>query len=66
MRVWRWIVAHGGSAVDTDEVSAFVAERLARFKRPRDLIVLDTFPTTPSGKIKKFVLKSSIASIGQT
>lgn len=46
-----------GTTVDTDEVQTFCRERLARFKVPRFIRVVDEFPLTASGKIQKFRLR---------
>jgi fatty-acyl-CoA synthase len=46
-----------GEAVDADEVQAFCRERLARFKVPRFIRVVESFPLTASGKIQKFRLR---------
>jgi fatty-acyl-CoA synthase len=39
---------------DPDELTAFCQARLARFKTPRAWFFVDSFPMTPSGKIRKF------------
>ena len=46
-----------GAAVDPAEVRAFCRERLARFKVPRFIRVVEAFPLTASGKIQKFRLR---------
>ena len=46
-----------GATVDAEEVQAFCRERLARFKVPRFIRVVDAFPLTASGKIQKFRLR---------
>jgi fatty-acyl-CoA synthase len=45
------------AAVTTAEIIAFARERLAGYKVPRDVEVLDALPTTSTGKIQKFVLR---------
>lgn len=42
------VPAAGRSAPDLDQLRAFCAERLARFKHPRRLVVVDTIPRTAS------------------
>jgi long-chain acyl-CoA synthetase len=42
-----------GGAATADELIAHCRERLAAFKYPRRLIVLDTLPKSPTGKILK-------------
>jgi acyl-CoA synthetase (AMP-forming)/AMP-acid ligase II len=50
-----------GGAMDlqaaTDDVLAFVAERVARFKRPREIHVVDAIPKSAAGKILRRLLK---------
>ena len=48
---------HPGAAIDTGDVQAFCADRLARFKIPRYFRIVDAFPLTASGKIQKFRLR---------
>jgi long-chain acyl-CoA synthetase len=42
-----------GAATDPANLAAFVNERLAPYKRPAEIIVLDALPTNPTGKILK-------------
>ena len=46
-----------GATVNDEEVRAFCRERLARFKVPRFIRVVDSFPLTASGKVQKFRLR---------
>lgn len=46
-----------GETLDLDEVRAFVAERLASFKRPRTYEVRDELPRTEAGKLLKRILR---------
>lgn len=46
-----------GATADTTEVQAYCRERLARFKVPRLIRVVEAFPLTASGKIQKFRLR---------
>ena len=46
-----------GATIDAEEVQAFCRERLARFKVPRFIRIVDAFPLTASGKIQKFRLR---------
>jgi fatty-acyl-CoA synthase len=48
---------HPGKTVDVEQVQAFCRERLARFKTPRYIRLVDAFPLTASGKIQKFRLR---------
>ena len=46
-----------GAAVDAAEIVEFCKARLARFKVPRFVEVVDEFPMTASGKIQKYKLR---------
>jgi len=46
-----------GATIEADEVQVFCRERLARFKVPRFIRVVEAFPLTASGKIQKFRLR---------
>jgi fatty-acyl-CoA synthase len=51
------IRTHPGASIDAPAVMAFCDGRLARFKIPRHVRVVDSFPMTASGKIQKFKLR---------
>jgi acyl-CoA synthetase (AMP-forming)/AMP-acid ligase II len=57
-----FIVPRFGQVVDETEVIAWCRERLANFKIPRKIYVVEGLPTTPSGKVMKFVLREKAAS----
>jgi fatty-acyl-CoA synthase len=46
-----------GATIEVDEVQAFCRERIARFKAPKFIRVVEAFPLTASGKIQKFRLR---------
>ena len=46
-----------GQSIDVDGVAAFAADRLAPYKRPSRIIVLDALPVGPTGKLDKVGLK---------
>ena len=46
-----------GASIDADEVMRFCQDRIARFKVPRFIRIVDGFPMTASGKIQKFKLR---------
>lgn len=45
-----------------DDVVDYLAQRLAPFKVPARWFVTDAFPTTPTGKVRKFAVRDAIAS----
>jgi acyl-CoA synthetase (AMP-forming)/AMP-acid ligase II len=50
-----------GATIDADELDAFVAQRLARGKRPTRWFVVDDFPRTSTGKIRRADLAGRLA-----
>jgi fatty-acyl-CoA synthase/long-chain acyl-CoA synthetase len=40
------------------DIEAFCRERLAAYKRPRDVVVVEALPRNPSGKVLKNRLRS--------
>jgi long-chain acyl-CoA synthetase len=53
--IWAFVAGHG---VTDGAVTDHCAARLAKYKRPARLIVLDALPRTPVGKIDKQALKA--------
>ena len=49
-----------GRRPDPGALFAYCRERLAPHKTPRHWRVVDTFPLTPSGKVKKYVLRDEL------
>ena len=50
------VVVGDGAQLDADEIRAYVRERLARFKVPRDVVFVDALPRNPAGKVVKRLL----------
>ena len=48
-----WVVLRDGASPDPDALLAFCAERLADYKRPRALHVVDELPRNATGKVMK-------------
>ena len=46
-----------GAELSLEQMRAELAERVARYKVPRYLTIVDEWPTTPSGKVQKFKLR---------
>src|ERR1700720_1749280 len=53
---YAWVQLRPGSECDSASLAGHIAPRLAWFKRPRQVIIVKSLPTTPSGKIQKFLL----------
>jgi long-chain acyl-CoA synthetase len=56
--VLAFVVARRGVAVTPDEIQAFCQERLARFKCPKDVRVVESLPKSPIGKILRKELRA--------
>ncbi|MCX4728467.1 AMP-binding protein [Streptomyces sp. NBC_01306] len=54
-----YVTARPGERPDPAEVIAFCRERLANFKVPREVVVLDRFPRNAMGKVLKTALDRS-------
>jgi acyl-CoA synthetase (AMP-forming)/AMP-acid ligase II len=57
-----FVVPRAGAEVDEAEVIAWCRERMANFKVPRRVRVVDALPLTPSGKVQKFVLREALTT----
>lgn len=49
-----------GSMTTAEDIRAFAAERLAPYKRPTEVVIVDSLPATPSGKILKGKLRDLV------
>ena len=45
--------------VSQDDLIAHCTHRLARYKRPREIVFVDAIPRTPSGKVQKPLLRAA-------
>jgi acyl-CoA synthetase (AMP-forming)/AMP-acid ligase II len=59
-QVAAFIRAVPGRAPHPEVLFAYCRERLAAHKTPRHWRVVDAFPLTPSGKVKKYVLREQL------
>jgi fatty-acyl-CoA synthase len=55
--VVAWIRLKPGMSADEDEIRAFCRDRLAYFKVPQYIRLVDSFPMTLSGKVQKFKIR---------
>ena len=60
-----YVTLSGGSEpeLDPDQLREFLGARLARFKLPKDVTVVDELPKTATGKIQKFVLRDRARAV---
>jgi hypothetical protein len=54
-----------GHTPDPERLFTYCRERLAAHKTPRHWTVLDAFPLTPSGKVKKYVLRERLLAAAE-
>ncbi len=54
-----------GAIVDEEDVIAFCTERLAGYKKPTQVRVVDALPRTAGGKAKKFLLRERFTNAGE-
>jgi fatty-acyl-CoA synthase len=57
-----FVVLRDGARLEPEALRAFAAERLARFKLPRDFVAVDALPRTETGKVQKHRLRADGAS----
>jgi benzoate-CoA ligase family protein len=57
-----FVVPRAGDRIDPAAIEAHCRERMAAFKRPRRIEVVDLLPRTPTGKIRRFALREQLAA----
>lgn len=55
--VCAWVIAKGGAAVDADAVLTHCKGRIAHYKVPRYVKIVDAFAMTVTGKAQKFEMR---------
>ncbi len=58
-----YVILQHGATVTEDELVAFCRAGLASFKRPRRVVIVDAYPTTATGKIRRVELRQLAASV---
>ena len=56
------VILKDGAALSEAELRAFCAGRIAHYKVPRYVRFVESFPTTVTGKVQKFVLRAETAA----
>ena len=60
-----WIIPRPGVTVDRGDVESFCRGRIAHYKIPRYVTLIDAFPMTVTGKVQKYKLREqAIADLG--
>ena len=60
------LVADGSATPDLDAIQTSVKDKLARFKHPRKLVVVDAIPRNTMGKVQKNVLREQYKDLFTT
>ena len=60
------VVPRPGVSLDADDVISHCRSRLAGYKTPKYVVVVDSLPKNPSGKILKRQLRNSFGAIAKT
>ena len=55
-----WIMTRGGAALSEEDVREHCRGRIAHYKVPRYVRVVETFPMTVTGKVQKFVMRETM------
>lgn len=55
------IVLTVGMTITKQEIEEFISEKLARYKKPKEIVFVDELPRTPSGKIQKYRLREQFS-----
>ena len=59
--VGAWVRLHAASRLTPEELREFAKGRIAHFKVPRYLWIVEEFPTTVTGKIQKYRIAEIVA-----
>ena len=51
------VVPRAGATLDEESVRAFCRDRIAHYKVPRYIRMVEDFPTTVTGKVQKFQIR---------
>ncbi len=52
-----WVIPRGGASLDSEAIRRFCQDRIAHYKIPRYVRLVDEFPMTVTGKVQKFKLR---------
>jgi fatty-acyl-CoA synthase len=60
-----WVQPNPGASIDEEAVREYCRGQIARFKVPRYVKIVETFPMTVTGKIQKYIMREqSIEELG--
>jgi fatty-acyl-CoA synthase len=55
--VGAFVILHPGAAMTEEDVRDYCRGKISRFKIPKYVFFVDSYPLTSSGKIQKFILR---------
>jgi benzoate-CoA ligase family protein len=55
-----YVVLHGGRVATEEELIEFCRQGLPSFKRPRRVVFVTSYPTTPTGKVRRVELRAMV------
>ncbi len=61
--VGAFVILRDGSTLTADEIRDYARSRIARYKVPKHVFFVDSYPSTASGKIQKFKLREMAAEM---
>jgi acyl-coenzyme A synthetase/AMP-(fatty) acid ligase len=56
------VVPRAGHSIDAVALETHCRDRIAAFKRPRRVVVVEALPKTATGKIRRFQLRDALAN----
>jgi fatty-acyl-CoA synthase len=56
-----WIVLRPNIPASDEDIRAFCRGQIAHFKIPRYIKFVDSFPTTATGKVQKFLMRERMS-----
>lgn len=56
-----WILLREGSVLSSEDVRSYCKERISHYKVPRHVRFVESFPTTVTGKVQKFVMRQAMS-----
>jgi fatty-acyl-CoA synthase len=58
--VMAWIIPHEGVTLEAEDIQTFCRGQIASFKVPKFIKFVESFPTTASGKVQKFIMRRMV------
>ena len=58
-----FVILQPGLTATSEELTAFCRAELPAFKRPREIVFVDSYPTTATGKVRRVELRALAATV---